>query len=321
MLSYKDSLDEYLCILVNILSPLLYQGLVSIYDTAVNYKKKNNLDTDELRIFQDLLRSVIPHWNRNTIEQEYKRIKISSKYGESLDRLIITIIKCHTIILTCKPKISKDMEIFINEYDCEVFIHKSYIQCAREIFNNPFLFKGTTAKEIKENQKEILNLIKISIKIALTDSLPLNILLNDFEEQELNIVLEQNNNVEKKSDKSDEINIHDMRVNQKYLELKKPTLLEYKKNVTDNEIPLLNTDGENIINKVFSNMNIIENKPNLVDDMDVASLVQSDNKISDIYNKHTLTNFLKQEEVPNDVSEIKQSAIDEFEEVYDNNNN
>jgi len=317
MLSYKDSKDEYLCILVNILSPLLYQGLVSIYDTAVNYKKKNNLSTDELRIFQDLLRSVIPHWNRNTIEQEYKRIKISSKYGDSLDKLINIILKCYIIILTHKPHISETILNFINEYDYEIFIHKAYIQCAREIFNNPFLFKGNSAKEIKDNQKEILNLIKESIKIALIDSLPLNVLIQDFEEQELNIVLEQNKT--DKQESSNEKRLQDIRVNQKYLELKKPTLLEYKKNTTDNEIPLLNTEGENVMNKVFSNMNIVESKPNLVDEMDIASVINSENKISDIYNKHTLTNFLKEEEVPNDISEIKQSAIDEFEEVYDNN--
>jgi hypothetical protein len=318
MLSYKDSRDEYLCILVNILSPLLYQGLLSIYETAQNYKKKNSLNTDELRIFQDLLRSVVPHWNKNTVEQEYKRIKISSKYGDLLDKLINIIIKCHIIILTHNENISENMTNFMNEYEYETFIHKIYIQCAREVFNNPFLFKGNSPKEIKDNQKEIFNLIKNSIKVAIMDSLPLKYLLEDFEEKQINVVLNKTSETNSK-EPSDKIDRSNISLN-KYLELKKPTLLEYKKDTTDNEIPLLNTEGNNLMNKVFSSLNIVESKPNLVDEMDIESINHAtDSKISDFYNKHSLTNFLKQDEIPTEASEIKQSVIDEFEDVYDNN--
>ena len=51
----------------------------------------------------------------------------------------------------------------------DYFIHNIYIEIARNVFNNPFLFyDNNNTIEIKKNQRDILNLIKNSIKETLS---------------------------------------------------------------------------------------------------------------------------------------------------------
>lgn len=294
--------DEYIIIITNILSPLLFQGFQSIYETALSYKKKNNVNIDELRIFQDLLRSVVPNWNKNTIEQEVKRIKILSRNSDYIEDIYKMIIKSYIIFLVGKT--NEELDRFCEQIDFKNFIHKSYIYSAREIFNNPFLFTGGNPREIKNNQKEIINLIKESIKNAIREILPMGLILKAAQNINVNLLPQENPSLQEKPS---------------------TLLLEHKTNdmakpipKNTHEISLLSSEGGNIMDKVFSNYNIVENKPHLVQEDDVVSVVQSE-KVPSTLNNHTLTNFLKQDEAPIDLSEIKQSINEEFDDVFDNN--
>ena len=309
--------DEYLQILENILSPLLFQGFQSIFDTALSYKKKNNLNIDELRIFQDLLRSVVPNWNKNTIEQEVKRIKILCRHSDCLEDLLRIIVKTYIMFLTGK-ELNSDLELVYKEVDFSTFIHKAYINSSRELFNSPFLFCGSSPREIKDNQKQILKYIKESINNAIKDIIPLNMIIKIALEEEIKVEL-QNYVVPRKSDIQNR--------NNDPLVLKPPTLplyLEHTKNERNNnqEIPLLSTEGGNIMEKVFSNFKIVENKPNLVQDDDVLSIINSEKPKSPTTGiaGHTVSNFLKQDDLPAEASEIKQSMIEDYDGIFDNNN-
>jgi hypothetical protein len=77
---------------------------------------------------------------------------------------------------------------FYNNISIFDFIHKVYIECAREIWNNPYLlYHNYPPIEIKRNQRDCMNIIKECIKEALRKLLPVKHILSiylgeDFEE-------------------------------------------------------------------------------------------------------------------------------------------
>ena len=76
--------NEYTINLVNILSPLVYEGLISIYTEALNV---SNCADNILKVFQSFLKK-IPKWNSDIIKQETDRILANSKSYEWLSNLI-----------------------------------------------------------------------------------------------------------------------------------------------------------------------------------------------------------------------------------------
>lgn len=300
-MNYIEIRNDITLILSDILAPFIYQGFQSIYENALSYKKKNNIESDELRIFQDLLRNIIPNWNNVVLEREVARIKICSKKGDTLETLLKMIIKAQIYIYTNSSNsryLKKELYENINFND---FIHKVYLNCARDLFNNPFLFKTfeVSPKDIKLNQKEAILIIKNCIRTTIKNSIPIELILQEFIEFDTD-------NISVKLVTDEKINMSNL----KKLELDK------KKDTDRKDIPLINTVGENIMDKVFSSFNIKETLPNLVDANDVNSVVASQTQK---YNSHhTISNFLKAAP-PDIVSEsIKQSAIDHYDAIYNN---
>lgn len=301
-MNFIEIRDDITLVLCDIIAPYVYQGFQSIYENALSYKKKNNVEFDELRIFQDLLRNIIPNWNNIILEREVARIKICSKKGDTLETLVKMIIKAQIYIYTSVGSgkfLKKNLYENINFNE---FIHKIYINTARELFNNPFLFKTfeINPKEIKLNQKEALIIIKNCIKNTIKNCIPVELLLQELFEFD-------NEHVSVKLLTDEKINMSNIRK----LELNKKVESEKR------DVPLINTVGENVMDKVFSSFNIKETLPNLVDANDVNSVVSNTQK----YNSHhTISNFLKQPP-PDALSEsIKQSAIDVYDAVYNNDN-
>lgn len=274
-----EAKQEYTTILCNILAPYVYQGFQSIYNTALSFKKKNNVEASELRIFQDLLRNIIPNWNCSVLGQEVKRIKIMSKYGDTLEKLLHAIMKATLQIQTMRMDLSECRPLVqeASTPDLAIFIHKVYIASAREFFNNPLLFSSVniSPKQTKDNQKEALCLIRHAISVAIMELLPLDAILSDF------LDFTPNKRVE-----------------------------------AVGEIQLLNTEGNGKIAEVLSNFNVRQAVPALVDELDVRTVMSDVKNTPVVASHHTLTNFLK--EVPVLESEIKQSALpdDAFVDVY-----
>ena len=81
----SEAKNEYSANLVNILTPLIIQGLQSIFKEACNLCRSNDEDSKYLMTFQNLL-GQIPKWNTITINTESKRIEESThcKYLEDM---------------------------------------------------------------------------------------------------------------------------------------------------------------------------------------------------------------------------------------------
>jgi hypothetical protein len=85
------------------------------------------------------------------------------------------------MLLTNTPPEKKNKLKINYVIELPIFIHNVYIESARNIFQNPFLFyHDYTSFELKKNQRDAINLIKTSVNEAIRKMLPLNLILKEF---------------------------------------------------------------------------------------------------------------------------------------------
>ena len=178
---------EYTSHLTNIVTPLIFEGLQSVYKDAMKTANEN----DVLKVFQSYLRQ-IPKWNQEMLEREVERIINSSQSYAWLNDLIKATLKSNLIILLYNPTCKKQAKIdpsYYKDIKTTNFIHKVYIECARELWNNPYLlYHNYPPLEIKRNQRDCMCIIKDCIKEAIRKLLPVKHILQLYlgEEIELN---------------------------------------------------------------------------------------------------------------------------------------
>ena len=167
---------EYTKQLVNTLKPHMYDGIKSIYDDSKEIYKTNS-STSLLFVFRTLLEK-IPEWNNELIVNETDRIIESSKC-DWLDELVSAVYISHTKILMSigsnnNNKINLTIPKLIN------FIHKCYINIARELWKNPLLFsEDISGFEYQKNINVIENIICDCIENTIRISLPVKEILKD----------------------------------------------------------------------------------------------------------------------------------------------
>ena len=99
-----------------------------------------------------------------------KLLRVCIDNYEIIENLLKAIIKSSMMMLTYDPK-SKRNNLDMTKYDnikVNKLIHQIYIECAREIFNNRFLFYHKyNPLELKRNQRDIFKIIKNSVEEAI----------------------------------------------------------------------------------------------------------------------------------------------------------
>ena len=171
-----DAKNEYTKQLQNILIPRLYEGIDSLY----NESNENNVETEVLSYFQTSLRDV-PKWNQDIIEHETSRI-VEVSDCEWLDNLITAVFISNTKILAAVKIKTDDEKIDISVPRLPHFIHRCYIEVAREIYKNPYLYDKsiTDIKEKQRNIRDALLIIGECISNAVRSLLPIKTLLNKY---------------------------------------------------------------------------------------------------------------------------------------------
>ena len=160
--------------LTETLSPLLYVGLKSIFDSCVKSPMV-------LKTFQEKLCSVIK-WNQEIINKEYKRI-VSESECEFLDKIIEAVFISNVQVLsTIRVKNNKSINIKVPE--TKDFIHKCYIECARYFYQDPSLLDdreiNNTIPEIQRNIKRSEVAICSCIEKTIRELIPLEDILNNY---------------------------------------------------------------------------------------------------------------------------------------------
>ena len=174
-----ETKNEYTTHLNNIITPFIFEGLQSIYREAMQLAGTNDI----LKRFQSFLKRV-PKWNQTMIEQETNRIINSSHSYGWINDLIKATLKANLIVLMYNPTSKVQSKVnpgFYQDIRTTDFIHKIYIECARELYNNPYLlYHNYPPIEIKRNQRDCMNIIKDCIKEAIRKLLPVKHILQIY---------------------------------------------------------------------------------------------------------------------------------------------
>ena len=167
---------EYTKQLKDVLQNPLYEGLQSIYNDAKE-EYSINTDTSIFQIFRKKIETV-PKWNTDMIEEEVDRIiRVSS--CDWLEDLITAVFVSHTKILASIGN-NRTKKINLTIPKTTNFIHKCYINTAREIWKNPYLFdESLSSSEYQKNIKSIEDLIKENIDQTIRKLLPVKEILRD----------------------------------------------------------------------------------------------------------------------------------------------
>ena len=182
---------EYTNQLIDILTPQLFDGIKSIYDEAKLVYKINKTEPITL-LFRSFLEKV-PSWNNVIIETETERI-ITMSSCDWLDELITAVFISHTKILTCIGENRTNNNIDLTIPKIINFIHKCYINIAREMWKNPYLYnENVIASEYQKNMRTCEEIIKESIENTIRQLLPIKEILKTH----LN-TYESNKNITKK---------------------------------------------------------------------------------------------------------------------------
>ena len=127
-----ESKNEWGARLLTILTPLMIEGLKSIFDESVKLCQENNQMDKYLMTFQNLI-TRIPKWNTAIVENEKKRI-IERSGCNYLEDLVACIHIIQLKLLTAMRVGNKQKKIDIDIPKLDTFIHRSYINVARKVY-------------------------------------------------------------------------------------------------------------------------------------------------------------------------------------------
>jgi len=166
-----ESRNEWCARLVSIFTPLVSEGIKSIFNESWKLCIDNDEANKYLMTFQNLL-SRIPKWNNTIIEEERKRI-IERSGCNYLEDLISCVHIIQLKVLTCIRVGNKQKKIDISIPKLDSFIHKVYINVARKVYMNIYLFeKNISPLQTQRNQRELEVIIQECILQAIRESIP-----------------------------------------------------------------------------------------------------------------------------------------------------
>ena len=199
----NDSKNEWSIRLMNILCGHVIDGFRSIFNESIELCEKNEEPEKYLMTFQNFL-SRIPKWNQTMISQECDRIKDTSKCAY-LEDLMTCVHIIQLKILSCVRTSNQIKKIDIDIPSLENFLHHVYINIARKLYSNIYLFQvDVTPLEQQKNNREFENIVQACIMNTIRDNIPIDTLLRQYmdETQEEGYVREAPPKVEEPSEEN-----------------------------------------------------------------------------------------------------------------------
>ena len=174
--SLQESRNEYCSRLITILTPCIIDGVKSIFDESWKLCIENDEKAKYLMTFQNFL-SRVPKWNSNIIAQECGRIKEKSNCTYISD-LITCVHILQLKMLSCMRVGTKQKKVNVDMPVLDDFIHKVYVNVARKVYTNVYLFElGISALKSQKNSRELEIIIRECILQTIRDNIPVEELL------------------------------------------------------------------------------------------------------------------------------------------------
>lgn len=189
--SLHESKNEWCSRLLVILTPQIIVGFKSIFDEANQLCIKNNENNKYLMTFQNFI-SRIPKWSSAIIENEKNRI-IEKTNCNYLEDLITCVHVIQLKLLSVARAGQKQKKIDINIPHFDNFIHNVYINCARKIYTNVYLFEKHIDNPllVQKNMRELEMLIQDAILNTVRDGVPIEAILNAYMDESIEEDIEE----------------------------------------------------------------------------------------------------------------------------------
>ena len=280
-----ESRNEWCSRLVSIFTPLVIEGMRSIFNESWKICVDNDEINKYLMTFQNLL-SRVPKWNNNIIEEERKRI-IERSGCDYLEDLISCVHIIQLKVLTCIRVGNKQKKIDISIPNLDSFIHKTYINAARKIYTNVYLFeKNLSPLQLQKNNRELEMIVQESIMMAIRESIPTEAIIRAYIEE--GIEHEEQVFIEDVEEPKEEIKKEDVKDNQE----------ESEQDKDEEKIPEIvptieNVDNEDVVTKLsFNDMDSVLEEDNQVNEIEAPKSIE---RLEDISVTRALERKLEEE--------------------------
>jgi hypothetical protein len=184
----NDSKNEWSILLINNITPHIIDGFKAIFNESINLCEANDEIEKYLMTFQNLL-SRIPKWNQTIVLAEQERI-VKSCNCSYLEDLITCVHIIQLKILSCVRVGNETKKITIDIPDMSSFIHQIYINIARKLYSNIYLFEiDIPPLEQQKRNREFELVVQTCIMNTIRDKIPVETLLRQFidETQEIEV--------------------------------------------------------------------------------------------------------------------------------------
>ena len=174
-----ESRNEWCSQLINILTPLIIEGYNSIFEESWSLCEENDETEKYLMTFQNFI-SRVPKWNATIIDKERTRILERSRCTYIEDLLTcVHVIQLKSLTCIRAGKDQKKININIPKFDD--FIHKVYIQVARKLYTNIYLYDKTVLPLQKQkHNREFEQIVQECILNVVRDNMPIEEILRCY---------------------------------------------------------------------------------------------------------------------------------------------
>jgi len=264
----NDSKNEWSILLINYITPHIIDGFKAIFNESIQLCESNDEIEKYLMTFQNLL-SRIPKWNQSIVLAEQERI-IKVCNCSYLEDLITCVHILQLKILSCVRVGNESKKISIDVPDITSFIHHIYINIARKLYSNIYLFEiDIQPLEQQRRNREFELMVQTCIMNTVRDKIPVETLLRQFidETQEIEVT-----KVETVLNKNTNANVKELNTNQDNIPI--------KTNSFDSNNTIMNTNTNTMSNSIIStsNMNNVNTNFDKFDNINFNNLNNFDDK-------------------------------------------
>ena len=295
----NESRNEWCARLVSIFTPLVIEGIRSIF----NESWKLCLDNDEankyLMTFQNLLARV-PKWNSVIIEEERKRI-IERSGCTYLEDLITCVHIIQLKVLTCIRVGNKQKKIDISVPKLDHFIHKVYINVARKVYTNVYLFeKNISPLLTQKNHRELETIVQECILLAIRESIPTESIIRAYMDESLE--QEEEVTIEKIED-PEQSNVETKPSDEPVSETKEEDVIRKEEDIPSVVPAIQNINNDEVVTRLtFNDVDSVLNEDNIEEKVQAPKTIE---RLEEISTSRALQRKLEEEDNDDDDDRIR----------------